>query len=590
MSFLNKSNWKHYESYFKDYKISEPKSANEFMKKDENKELLKELVFQEKNRLFKFDSNPVRTFKELFDSASVVMTIVNDWEKEFLSNMLDNRAFTPKQSAILVKLMNSINISMYYGKVNRKQYWDKVASLGDYVNETEKKSSYKKEDIKEEEFSDTTELIAKFEMIRIDFSSIIETELFPHQKLAVNFYLTRNTNGFFNVSSTGVGKSITAITYAEHLYETKEIEHIYVICPLAVCKVFEHEILTHSKAKDLSKYTIINYEKLLSMKLTNTEKSLVILDEVHRTVNPMSKRFKIFTKYKFKKTLGMSATIIGNRLDEMRGAFKLIGEKVPIKRGTQEVDLLSLREFMIRVPKSELNLPPMTVKNIPIELNNYNEYNLLKADILTEIKENRENALKEGKAPQNPLVLLLRLLQYSSNKNIIMQNKLPIEEQNKFIVLRELIEDIDGQIIVWSSFVDTIEDTKNFLGDYWDCKAIHGGIKNEERNKILDEFKQGKFKVLVASPRSLGTGLTLVNATTSIYLDRTFSSIDYIQSIARIYRIGQKNVTTVYNLYYDNTIETKVLDILDTKSKMIDDILSSGMQTTDIGFKDLGLE
>ena len=60
--------------------------------------------------------------------------------------------------------------------------------------------------------------------------------------------------------------------------------------------------------------------------------------------------------------------------------------------------------------------------------------------------------------------------------------------------------------------------------------------------------------------------------------------------MARIYRIGQKNHTYVYNLYYENTIEKRVLDVLSKKSDMIDDILSSGLQTTDIGFKDLGLE
>ena len=591
MAFINKLNWKHYESYFKDMGVKDAKMANEAVKKEENKELLKELIRLERNRIYDFKNSCVRSQKELFDSASLVMTIVNDWEKEFIETVLDSKVFSPKQQAIILKLINSVNVSMWYAKVNREEYWRKASELGEYrTEENIFTKSYDKEKIEEEQFSDTTEMITKFEMIRTDFSSIMETELFPHQKLAVNFYLTRKTNGFFNLSSTGVGKSITSIALAEHMLENKEINHIYIVCPLAVCKVFEHEILTHSKNKDLSNYTIINYEKLLTKTLKNTENSLVIVDECHRINNPNSKRFKAFHKYKFKKILLMSATIIGNRLDELKGAFRLIKEKAPIKRGTQQIDLTSLREFAIRVPKSELDLKPMTIRNIPIELNNESEYNLLKSEILSEIKENRENALKEGKTPQNPLVLLLRLLQYTSNKNIIMQNKLPTEEQNKFLVLKELLEDIDGQVIIWSSFVENIEAIANFVGDYFDCGVVHGGIKNEVRNKILEDFKANKFKVLVANPKSLGTGLTLVNATHSIYMDRNFSAIDYLQSMARIYRIGQKNHTYVYNLYYENTIEKRVLDVLGKKSDMIDDILSSGLQTTDIGFKDLGLE
>ncbi len=171
-----------------------------------------------------------------------------------------------------------------------------------------------------------------------------------------------------------------------------------------------------------------------------------------------------------------------------------------------------------------------------------------------------------------------------------MQNKLPTEEQNKFLVLKELLEDIDGQVIIWSSFVENIEAVSDFVGDYFDCKVVHGGVKNDTRNKILEDFKDNKFPILIANPKSLGTGLTLVNATHSIYMDRNFSAIDYLQSMARIYRIGQENHTYVYNLYYENTIEKRVLDVLSKKSDMIDDILSSGLQTTDIGFKDLGLE
>ena len=75
------------------------------------------------------------------------------------------------------------------------------------------------------------------------------------------------------------------------------------------------------------------------------------------------------------------------RLEELKGIFRLIGEKAPIKRGTQEVDISCLREFAIRVPKSELNLKPMTIRNIPIDLNNKSEYDLLKSEILSEIKE-----------------------------------------------------------------------------------------------------------------------------------------------------------------------------------------------------------
>lgn len=305
----------------------------------------------------------------------------------------------------------------------------------------------------------------------------------------------------------------------------------------------------------------------------------ILVHNCHRLKNNLSKRYKAFKKYTWKYIVPMSATIIGNKLDELRNIYELINKKAPVRQGN--VDLTQLKKDLIRVPKSKLNLPPLTIKEIPIELNNLEEYKKIEDDIITEIKKE--------KRPSNQLVKLLRLNQYCSNKNMITERKLKIEEQNKFKVVLDILDDLDNdkQVIIWSNFVDTIKNLKDLLSDYYSVEFIDGSVKQDKRDKILDDFRANKFKVLVSNPNTLSTGITLINASNMIYFDRDYSSIKFIQAIGRFFRIGQDKQCTLYNLFYEDTIEEVIIDVLKKKEEMINNILENGSSTEDIKISDI---
>ena len=63
MSFLNKINWKNYESYFKDMGVNDAKGGNEALKETENKELLKELI-----KFFSFSRNSWNSSSDITSS------------------------------------------------------------------------------------------------------------------------------------------------------------------------------------------------------------------------------------------------------------------------------------------------------------------------------------------------------------------------------------------------------------------------------------------------------------------------------------------------------------------------------------------
>jgi SNF2 family DNA or RNA helicase len=570
-----------------DMREKEVSELNKYIWEQQNLDLLKKLVNQEEGRLSYFKDSPLTNIKELLKYSDIVKDKLSNWDKEFLSSVQEQDILSIKQRALCLKLINGINYAMWKSGLTKKWLIDEYNKLE--KDDTVNISSYKVIDldnVKEEELTDDKSLIVEFELVKESFDDIMESKLFDHQVLRVNFFLTRDDNSAIEASSVGSGKTITGLTYAEQLYLENKIKHTYIICPLVMVETWKKEIIKHTKAKDLSKYTILNYEKITKYDFKDGEDCLLIMDEAHRLKNSLGQRFKYLSNKKFKYVLPMSATIIGNSYEELKAIYKLMNKKIPLRYG--KLNLKELKKDLIRISSDKLNLPNLIIKEVPLEVGNYKEYLNLQNQIYAEIKEDKEMALKSGKRPPNELVKLLRLNQYSSDRNIVMEKEVEFVESNKFKALMEILSDnTEEQFIIWSNFVLTVKNLNNSLSEYYDCKSIYGDIKQEDRDKILDDFRNKKFKILIANPSTLNAGVTLVNATRMVYFDRDFSSIKYIQSRGRFHRIGQNKECIMYNLYYSNTIEEKIIEILKLKESMINEILESGQKVDDNLIKDL---
>lgn len=252
--------------------------ANKFIWKPENTEILRQIVKLEEGRLAYFKDSPITSIMDLMEYSESVYDMLSDWDKDFLSDMLDRNMYSIKQKALLLRICSSVNYAMWKNKIPKETLKKKEKEDMFTVKEIRNKS-YNVDNVKEEELTDETELIEKFEILKNNFDDIMESNLFDHQVISVNFLMTRENGSGIIGSSTGLGKTVVATTYSEQLFSEGKINHTYVIAPLAMIETWKREIIKHTKAKDLSRYTIINYEKLLSLKLSNTEQSLVVLDE-----------------------------------------------------------------------------------------------------------------------------------------------------------------------------------------------------------------------------------------------------------------------------------------------------------------------
>lgn len=139
----------------------------------------------------------------------------------------------------------------------------------------------------------------------------------------------------------------------------------------------------------------------------------------------------------------------------------------------------------------------------------------------------------------------------------------------KVKVLRELIEDYEGQFVVWCTFKREVE----FVCDMLDASGItfvhHTGDQPPlERRAAIDTFQKGNARAFVGTVQSGGIGITLTAASLAVYMSNSWSLEARAQSEDRLHRIGQRNPVEYVNLILENSVDELVLDALKDKKDL----------------------
>ena len=109
-----------------------------------------------------------------------------------------------------------------------------------------------------------------------------------------------------------------------------------------------------------------------------------------------------------------------------------------------------------------------------------------------------------------------------------------------------------------------------------DYFKLTGQTKVSDRVSLVDEFNTNPdIKVFLISLKAGGTGLNLTGADMVIHYDPWWNISAENQATDRAYRIGQKNNVQVYKLITKNSIEEKIYELQEKKSKLIDNVLNT---------------
>jgi SNF2 family DNA or RNA helicase len=103
--------------------------------------------------------------------------------------------------------------------------------------------------------------------------------------------------------------------------------------------------------------------------------------------------------------------------------------------------------------------------------------------------------------------------------------------------------------------------------------TIIGGQNEQQRQMAIDDFQNGKTKLMIAGLRAGNVGISLTKANYVIFAELDWSPAIHRQAEDRLHRIGQKNAVFAYYLEGKGTLDEKIVGVLTDKTLELNEIL-----------------
>ncbi|WP_433456555.1 DEAD/DEAH box helicase (plasmid) [Streptomyces sp. CA-142005] len=118
------------------------------------------------------------------------------------------------------------------------------------------------------------------------------------------------------------------------------------------------------------------------------------------------------------------------------------------------------------------------------------------------------------------------------------------------------------QVMVFSFFTRTLEYLAGRLNEEFRVRVMHGGVPQEERTRIMADFRAGRFDLLLVS--EVGSeGLDFEFCNVLVNYDLPWNPMRVEQRIGRLDRFGQKHEKIfIFNMQVPGTIETDIFQRL----------------------------
>lgn len=135
----------------------------------------------------------------------------------------------------------------------------------------------------------------------------------------------------------------------------------------------------------------------------------------------------------------------------------------------------------------------------------------------------------------------------------------------KYDHIRTLIDSWPGEsTLIWCMYN---AEQKQLEQTFPDAGSIKGDTPDDDRLRMVDDFKAGRLPVLISKPRMLGFGLNLQIATRQVFSGLQDSYESYYQAVKRSNRIGSTRPLNVHIPITD--IERPMIETVLAKAKRV---------------------
>lgn len=159
---------------------------------------------------------------------------------------------------------------------------------------------------------------------------------------------------------------------------------------------------------------------------------------------------------------------------------------------------------------------------------------------------------------RNPVVVTTST---AGKPNLISQHVILVKESQKMVKLQELLDELGDQTVI--VFVNTRK-TADFISDHkanYRLTTLHGGKSKDQRNFVLEDFRNKRYNVLVATDLA-GRGIDIPDLAHVINYDMAPDIETYTHRIGRTGRAGKKGIATTLLTLQDSHVFYDLMQML----------------------------
>ena len=457
-----------------------------------------------------------------------------------------------------------------------------------------------------------------------------KTEPYNHQLVASD--AIHGSEFFGLLMEMGTGKTKVVIDEVCRA----EIPKTLIVCPKTVIGTWFREFKKHAtkpyfirrlriqsdgvedliaglQAPEKIKIWVTNYDRIRTNMegLMRLNFNLVVCDESTYIKNPSSKRTKALLELAetAKRRFILTGTPAGNTLLDLFSQFQFLqpgilgysnfnqykyyyGRFAQTRCGFEKLTgYRSIKELQTRMASCSFVVKKKDCLDLPDKI--YEERYVEMGKVQRELYEQMlmicladlEGQLKPDSTVQATVVIvqLLRLSQICCGylKCIDGGEKRIPDGDVKLEAVKDIINDTDSEskICIWTRFRHDVIQVSNLLRKMNIPYVCLTGKENEaqrERN-IISFGSDCGARVLIGEPGSGGMGVTLIGSenrpcTTVIYYSNDFSMLKRAQSEDRSHRIGIKQPISYIDIVCEDSLETQICKILQSKKEINDKI------------------
>ena len=438
-------------------------------------------------------------------------------------------------------------------------------------------------------------------------------EPFDYQLQAAEAVLRRMRGRAIMADEVGLGKTIEAGLVLSELRLRGLARRVLVVCPAGLVAQWREELerkfslacqVLDAGAGDGGPELPVGIASLPSARrsplrdrLVGQEWDLVIVDEAHRVRNPSTASARLVRDLRTRHLLLLTATPVENRLSDLFNLASLVAPGLlgtakgfRARHGGDAVaaprELAALRarmaEVMVRHRRSQvaLMLPRRLAETLVVRPGE--EERELYAAVAGRVRE--EGA---GARPAQAMALRAALRLAGSSPaalagvagtlrwDDVAERASAIRRPAKADALVEVLGRLGAgapggeKAIVFTAFRRTQDALAAVLeGAGVAFATYHGGLSRKEKEAAIGAFGDGASVLL--STEAAGEGRNLQFCHQMVNFDLPWNPMEIEQRLGRLHRIGQEHEVLVVNLAGRETIEERILGVLEAKINLFE--------------------